>query len=271
MTTPRVGIVTDSAASLPGELAKRWGVVVVDLAVEGEATSDRGRQGRPPKSAAPPPGRFAEAIESADAGGGVVVLTVASALSGTCSSARVAAQMYRGPVAVVDTLSASGGQALVVAAAASAAARGAPLEVVRAAAEESAAAVRLVATVDSLEHLRRSGRVPQAAGWAGEVLGVRPLFTLAQGAVKVLRPVIGEARATSAMVAQVHKDRAHGSELHLAVLHAGDPQGAKRLAEHACRAHSPATSFIAEAGEVIVAHTGLGVRGLAWWWRSQAT
>src|SRR2546429_480837 len=81
-----------------------------------------------------------------------------------------------------------GAEGLVVLAAARAAQAGADIDGVEAAARSVIDRVRLIATVNSLDRLVQSGRVPQIAGWAGSLLGVNPLFEFLQGKVKRLRP-----------------------------------------------------------------------------------
>ena len=84
---------------------------------------------------------------------------------------------------MLDTSTAAGAQALVVLAAARAAEDGGSLDQVEAAAKKAIDAVRLVAMVSDLDHLVRSGRVPEIAGWAGRRLGIRPLFEFRDGLI----------------------------------------------------------------------------------------
>ncbi|HET6950977.1 MAG TPA: DegV family protein [Acidimicrobiales bacterium] len=168
-------------------------------------------------------------------------------------------------VAVVDTGTAAGAQALVVLAAAEAAAAGDDLAAVKAVAERVAGRVRLVATVADLERLAASGRVPEAARWVGDRLGVRPLFELRGGRVRPLRPAFSAEAAYQRIVARCAEDAVPGGRLHLIVLHALDPAAAARLVELTAPL-APATCVVGGFGPVMVAHTGRGLAGLAWWW-----
>ena len=114
----------------------------------------------------PSPGELAEAVAGADHGDGVVVLTISSRMSSVYESARIAAASLEAEqVAVVDTGTAAGAQGLVVLAAVQAARSGLGLPRVVAVANEAARSTKLLATLPSLEHLARGGRVPGAAAW----------------------------------------------------------------------------------------------------------
>lgn len=270
-----VSIVTDSAAALPGDLAERAGVTVVPmwLTVRGEPEPE----GQRPleelvvedevTTSAPTPGEFETVVkDELRASDGVVVLTIASSMSATYHAAVVAAQSIGGPVRVVDTETAGGAEAHVVLAAAEAARRGGDLDTVEAAARAVIERVRLVATIPTLDHLVRSGRVPGIAGWAGKRLGINPLFEFRGGKVRRLRPALSPEAALDRLVGFVRRSRVDGARLHVAALHALAPQTAEELLLRVSDIVEPATSFIGEFGPVMVVHTGPGLAGLAWWW-----
>jgi DegV family protein with EDD domain len=190
-------------------------------------------------------------------------------MSATYRSASLAARLAGGGrVRVVDTGSAAGGEGLVVLAAARAAAAGRPLDAVEQAARRAAAAVRLVAAVAGFDRLVRSGRVPALAGWAGERLGVQPLFAFSGGSVRPLRPAANRsaalARLLRLLVDDVRRAGTPPPAVHVAVLHAGAAGEAGGLLERVAALTDPATAFVAEFSTVMVAHTGPGLIGLAW-------
>ncbi|PZS15641.1 MAG: hypothetical protein DLM54_12335 [Acidimicrobiales bacterium] len=271
-----VAVITDSAAALGVELVERLGVTVVPMHLSiGEASYrddevalaelvDRIDEGI--HTSGPTPGAFVDAIEKADAGDGVVVLTVSSRMSSTYQTAQVAAGKTGGDVRVIDTSTAAGAQGLVVLAAAEAAGQGRDIEQVSAQARRVAARVRLVAAVDSLEYLVRGGRLPEVAGWAGGRLGVRPLFEFRAGRIHALRPSLSHQAAIGHVMSQWRRTKVPGAPLHVAALHALDPQAATRLLDAVRTEVKPVTAFIESFGPVMVAHTGPGVTGLAWWW-----
>jgi DegV family protein with EDD domain len=268
-----VSVVTDSAAALPPEVAERYGVRVVPLVLhvgndrylDGELSLEDlvSRFDEPISTAAPSPGEFLRAIGEARQAGPVVVLTVAAGISSTHDAARLAAKEVDDDVVVLDTGTAAGAQGLVVVAAARAAADGASAGEVAEVAVEVAGRVRLVATVADLERLARSGRVPDAARWVGDRLGVRPLFEFRNGRARPLRPAFSREAALDRIVTRC----AHGGgdgPLHVAVLHALDPAAADLL-ERRVAALEPASCVVGPFSPVMVAHTGRGLAGLAWW------
>ncbi len=273
-----VAVVTDSAAALPPELAARDNVTVVPmwLTVRGEAELE-GTRGleelvveEQVTTSAPTPGEFEHAVKEALSGSdGVVVLTIAGSMSATYQAAVVAGDAVGGPVRVVDTATAGGAEALVVLAAAHAAALGASLDEVADAARHVIARVRLIATVPTLDHLVRSGRVPGLAGWAGNRLGINPLFEFRGGKVRRLRPALSREAALDRIVGLVHRSRVPGARLHVAALHALALDVAEELLARVATAEAPTESFIGEFGPVMVVHVGPGLAGLAWWWDDQ--
>lgn len=295
----QVGIVTDSAASIVPELADALGVVVVPMQISFGSSPSAGRPAdlapveaplRPSgdergisldevlahlaqgvHTAGPTPAAFLDAYERADHGGGVLAVTVASGLSSTFATARLASTLRGGgSVEVLDSGTAAGAEGLVVTAAAVAASSGASLEAVAARAGAVARAVRLVAVVDSLDQLARTGRIPDLAGRAGRRLGLRPLFELRAGRPRLLRPSLGERGATEAVLGQWRRSvPTPPGRLHVVALHALDELAAKRLLEGVRAEHEPEEAFVGRFGPVMVAHTGPGVRGLAWWWEAE--
>jgi len=271
-----VAIVTDSAAALPPAMAEARDIAVVPmwLTVGGEAV----REGDVPavdllaqpdvKTSGPPPGEFEAAVKerARSTDDGVVVLTIASTMSSTYESAVLGARAAGGAVRVIDTATAAGAQALVVLAAADAAARGASLDDVESAARHAIAQVRLVATVPNLDHLVRSGRVPNIAGWAGRRLGLAPLFEFRDGHAHPLRPARGVAAARDRILGRWRRDRLEGARLHVAALHAQAEADANWLLDRVREEIEPATAFVGSFGTVMVVHTGPGLVGLAWRW-----
>jgi len=273
-----VAVVADSAAALGPELAQRYGIVTVPMQLEigGEAVSEQevpleelvARLDDGVKTSGPPPGAFADAIQRADQGDGVVVLTVASRFSSTYQSAAMAAGMAADPtrVRVIDTGTAAGAEGLVVIAAAEAAAAGADVAGVARRAEEVAGKVRLVAAVEQLTYLVRGGRVPAGAARVGTHLGVRVLFELRGAKLHPMRPSLSAEGATEQILGAWRRSKVPGAALHVAALHALRPAEAGALLEAVRAEVEPATAFVGTFGPVMVAHTGPGVIGLAWWW-----
>jgi DegV family protein with EDD domain len=269
-----VRIVTDSAAALPGDLAAAHGIVVVPmwLTVDGASVREGERDlgellgDARVSTSAPAPGEFEAAIcDQADADG-VLVCTIAASMSGTHNAAVLAADDVDGPVCVVDTRTAAGAEALVVLAAAAAAEAGGDLQTVEAAARRVVEQVRLLATVPTLDHLVRSGRVPGIAGAVGRRLNINPLFEFRGGKVHRLRPALGQPAALDRIIGRFKRSIVEGARLHVTAQHALAAEEARELLRRVEAEVTPTTAFVGEFGSVMVVHTGPGLVGLAWWW-----
>jgi DegV family protein with EDD domain len=273
-----VVVIADSAAALDRRLAEENEVVTVPMKLEiggkpveeAEITLeelvahlDDGVQ-----TSGPSPGAFVEALEEHSGPQGAVVVTVGQRLSSTYQSAVAAASISPDPssVRVVDTGTAAGAEGLVVLEAARAAKAGASLDEVEARARHVAERVRLVAAVEQLTYLVRGGRVPAVAAWAGDRLGVRPVFELSNAHIKPLRPAFSSEGATDQILGHWHRSVVDGAPLHVAALHVLRRQDAEELLAKVTAEVRPVTSFVDNFGPVMVAHTGPGVIGLAWWW-----
>lgn len=280
-----VAVVTDSAASLPSDLAADHRITVIPLVltVDGTAHDD----GELPladvlshpaggvTTSGPSPGRVAATLEQVLEGvDQALVLTISRAMSSTFDAARLGAQGFGPRARVLDTATAAGAQGLVALHAAACTATGAALGDVEAAARQAIGRVQLVATVASLERLVRSGRVPGVAGWAGGKLGVNPLFQFSAGRVKPLRPAFSRAAALERILVAWRRSRppggGAGARLHAAALHAGAAEEADGLLAAVRAEAAPTTAFVGEFSPVMVTHTGAGLVGLAWWWEPPA-
>lgn len=232
------------------------------------------RVGEGLSTSGPAPGELAEAATAADRGDGVVILTLSENMSGVYQSARLAMDLLEGEkVAVLDTGTAAGAEGLVVLAAARAAEEGLPLDSVVEAARRAGTRVRLLATLPSLDYLARGGRVPGAAAWGARWLGLNPVFEFRQGKIKPLRPARGSRLARQRIVdiwaRDVAREHERGALLHVAALHALEPAVAEDLLAEIRRRYEPTTAFVGSFSPVMVAHTGPGLVGLAWWWEER--
>jgi DegV family protein with EDD domain len=273
-----VTVVTDSAASLPAEAVGRLGIVVVPMTLvlggivyaDGDVPVDElvarsATEGV--TTASPSPGEYLKALEATGTEDDVLVLTVSSRMSATFEVAKTASR-YVGPgaVRVLDTGTAAGGQGLVALAAAACAAEGKGLDDVAAEGERVASRVRLLAALDNLDYLARSGRVPGVAAWAGRSLGVRAMFEFSKGSVKPRRPALSTSAAIERMLDACFDRRERRDVLHVAVLHAQAQHLAEDMVSRIRGSAPDADLFVAPFSSVMVAHTGPGLIGAAWWW-----
>lgn len=279
-----VAVIADSAAALDPALAAEHGIVTIPMLLEiggravpeGEMPLDQlvAQLDDGVKTSGPAPGAFVTAIDEARQAGaeGALVLTVGQHLSSTFQAASTAAAMSgpEFPVRVLDTGTAAGAEGLVVLAAAQAARAGDSLAQVETRALMAAERVRLVAAVEQLTYLVRGGRLAASAAWAGNHLGVRPLFELRRARIRPLRPSLSADGAFDQILGQWRRSRVEDAALHVAALHALRGDDAAALLDTVRAEVEPATALIGTFGPVMVAHTGPGVIGLAWWWEPSA-
>ncbi len=270
---------TDSTAYLPAELLERYGIDVVPLYVvlagrsgtEGESVGSDdvarvlGTRGGRVSTSRPTPGDFVAAYRRLlDAGADrLVSIHLSAELSGTWDAARLAAaQVGEHVVTVVDSRSAAMGNGFAVLAAARAAAAGADAAEVAEAARRTAAATRTFFVVDTLEHLRRGGRIGPAAALLGSALAVKPVLHVLDGRVVPLEKVRTAARAQARLLALV-VEAAGGEPVSLAVHHLAAPEKADRLAaELRERVPTLVEMHVSELGAAIGAHVGPGAVGV---------
>ncbi len=274
-----VAVVTDSTAYLPTGLAAERGISVVPLEVR--LGGRVGREGVDIDAAAvlaaladrhltvqtsrPAPAEFARTYRAALAGGAAEVVSVhlSRDLSGTWDAARLAAEEV-GPerVRVVDSRATAMGLGYAVLAAADAADGGAEGSAVERAAADVAARCRVFFCVDTLDRLRRGGRIGAAAALVGGALAVKPLLHVAHGRIVPLEKVRTTARAAQRMVDLAVRAAGDGPA-DLAVHHLGAAERAEELAAR-LRERLPriARLLVSEVGAVIGAHAGTGLLGI---------
>jgi len=267
-----IGLVTDSNAQLPTELAERHGVEIVPLTVmidgveylEGvdlsaDAFYDRFRTGRPSVSTAQPsPGRLAAAYEAAADRGATEILSVhiGSSLSGTVNSARLASQVSPVPVRIVDTGTASFAVSLCLWEAAEAVAAGGTLDDAAAAAERVSATVGNVFVVAALDIARAGGRLATDVEEAATI----PVLTLSGGVMQQVDRCAGLEEVADVMARFV---RAAGTSLRVGV--GLSDQGTLPLVqavEERLREASEVRELVRyRIGPSVGAHTGPGTVG----------
>jgi DegV family protein with EDD domain len=273
-----VAVVTDSSAYLPTELVEGYGIHVVPLYVVLAGRSGREGQDIGPADVAralavrgqhvstsrPTPGDFVAAYRQAlDAGAERLVSVHLSAeLSGTWDAARLAAsQIGEHIVTVVDSRSAAMGTGFAALAAARSAAAGADARAVAESARSTAAGTRTLFVVDTLEYLRRGGRIGSAATFLGSALAMKPVLHVVDGRVVPLEKVRTSARALNRLVQRVVEAAADGP-VSVAVHHLAAAERADRLAaEIRERVPSLRELHVSELGAAIGAHVGPGAVG----------
>lgn len=266
----RVGVITDSSACVPVDLVEKLGICVLPISVflseDGETGAGELDGGSElPESLAteelaganhPFVTEYLEAIESPGFDAAVVV-TPAIEFSTMYRNAALAAEFAARPTVSIDARTAAAGQALVVLAGAEAAASGAGIDEVVGVVEEATRRVELVASLASLEELRRSG--PVADDVLGEVApSTRSIFRMCGGSIEPLGTAATADEALAVMLDTYKASAPHGVE-RATVFHAKAPLLAERLSELL-----GGVDFVSGFSVAMQIHTGSGVVGAAW-------
>jgi DegV family protein with EDD domain len=275
-----VAIVTDSTHYLPADTAASEGIHQVSLYVGWQGAPERElemhgfddfyarlrEEEELPSTSQPSIGDFLAVWEPLlENGNDIVSVHLAGGISGTCEAARQAHALLveRGlgeRVEVVDSERACGGEGLLVLAACAAARGGAEREAVVARVEEAKRALRMWFCVDTLEYLRRGGRIGRAQAWLGGTLRIKPILSLESEIVPVER-VRTAGRAFERMVDYAQELRERGCDGWV-VQHIQAPDQAQRLIERCREIFDSDPVFTSEIGPVIGTYTGPGLIGV---------
>jgi DegV family protein with EDD domain len=273
-----VAVVTDTCHYLPRAFVERHGIAEVPLHVHLDGRDRRESElsdldayyrrlrdlERLPTTSQPSIGEFLAVYEPLiSAGQDVVSVHLAGGISGTCESARQARdQLGEGAVRVhvVDSATACGGEALTVLAACVAAAEGLTAAEVASRARAARERLRMWFAVDTLEYLRRGGRIAGAQAWLGSALKIKPILMLESEITPVER-VRTSGRAFERMVDYLRELHAAGADAWV-VQHIQAPDQAERLAERGREIFGADPLYISEIGPVIGTHVGPGLVGV---------
>ena len=273
-----IRIVTDSACDLSDEELATWGIGMVPLSIRfgDEEFVDRheldldefyrrlAASEHLPETSAPSPGAFVEMFNSMAAEGatGVVCINLSEALSATIQSARTAAQSddVSIDVRVVNSKSVTGGLGSMVLAAAQAARNGASADEIVELVESLSGRTRIYATLDTLENLKKGGRIGGAQAALGTMLSIKPLLDLSSGEVVAA----GKQRTRKRSLAWVRERLAEAGEVdNLAILHSKADDIDEFLATLE-DIPAVATARVNVIGAVIGTHGGPGVIGITY-------
>ncbi|MDT4988651.1 MAG: fatty acid kinase fatty acid binding subunit [Micromonosporaceae bacterium] len=279
-TPERIAVVTDSTAYLPDALVTRFGLTIIALTVviagepglEGvdvtpaDVAKALGVRRTPVTTSRPAPSAFIRAYQQLfDAGvTGVVSVHLSAKLSGTYQAAGLAAERFGGRVEVVDSGSTGMGLGFPALAAATAAgASDATLTLVREAAIAAVGRTTTLFYVDTLEFLRRGGRIGTASALLGTALSVKPILRVADGAIEVSEKVRTASRALDRLV-ELAADAAGDSRVDIAVHHLVATERADALHRSlvARLGERLRTAYTTEVGGAVAAHVGPGLAGV---------
>ena len=277
----RVAVVTDTTGYLPGELVQRNEIQVVSLYVNfgGEKTvreanitdyaqfyEDLRGTDALPTTSQPPVGDFLEIYEPLiEAGHDIISVHISAGLSGTCDAARQAVESlerdgHTGRVRVFDSATGAGGIGIVALAAAKAAREGGDLDAVEVAARTAREQLKIWFAIDTLEYLRRGGRIGAASAWIGSTLKIKPILTVESEMTPIER-VRTSARAFERMVDYARQRHAAGADGWV-VQHIQSPDQAAKLVDAGREIFGSEPVWVSEVGPVLGVHTGPGLLGV---------
>jgi DegV family protein with EDD domain len=274
-------VICDSTCYLPDELIERNGIERVSLYVSlgGEQRpemqigdyaafferlrdSDEGAT-----TSQPSVGDFLAAYKPhLEAGREIVSIHLSAGISGTFESASQAKRQLVSEgadptkIEVLDSRSACGGMGMTVLAASTAAAEGGDAADVRARADAARDRLQMWFAIDTLEYLRRGGRIGAARAWLGSALQIKPILTLEEEITPVER--VRTRRRVFERLVQYARELEEAGLDGWVVQHIQDPENAERLASEAREIFGSDPAFISEVGPVIGAHTGPGLLGI---------
>ena len=267
-----VKIVTDSVADLPSQVVKELDITVVPILVRwGEELYrdgidltaaqfyERLKCSRiPPSTSVPSPGTFAEAYDKlAEEANEILAIIVTSRLTGTYNVAlqSIGLMKRKCRVEVIDSKCATMAEGFVVMKAAQAAQAGASLDEVMEVARNTIPRVDFLSTFDTLEYLKRGGRIGKAQAFLGSILKVNPLITLRDGVVEPAGRTRSRAKAIDRLC-EFAMSYSHIEEI--AIEEATTPNDADRIAERLSAKFPKERIYRSKPSPVIGAHTGPG-------------
>lgn len=271
-----IRIVTDSSCDLPAEVADQHGIRIVPLSIRfgddefidrdelttAEFWARCSKQDTLPETAAPAPGQFELAYREliADGATGIVVVTLSGALSATIQSAELAARAIDDvPIRVVDSRSATLGVGTIAIACARLAETGATIDEVEALAVDRAERTKVFGALDTLENLKKGGRIGNAKAFLASALAIKPIIEVVDGQVEEGGKQRTRTKALKFLVDKVRQYEGRISDL--AVLHA-DCSDVDQFVDM-LRPYHDGEIVVGEIGPVIGTHTGRGTIGVA--------
>jgi DegV family protein with EDD domain len=275
-----VAVVSDTTHYLPRELVKGNDVHEVSLYVNWQGRTDReadlpGFDGyydhlrtaeSLPTTSQPSVGDFVTVYEPLLAEGREIIsVHLAAGLSGTCESAQQAKQRLEEEdkggerIFIMDSATACGGEGFIVLAAAAAARRGLSGEEVLAHCKEARSNLKMWFAIDTMEFLRRGGRVGAAQAWIGSTLKIKPILTV-ESQITPIERVRTSRRAFERMVDYMRSRHSDGADAWV-VQHIQAPDEAAELVARGREVYGTDPSFISQVGPVIGTHVGPGLLG----------
>lgn len=275
----KIALVTDSTAYLSEEEISRYAITVVPLTVNfpdgfiydgivdaGEFFARVEKAGKIPFTSQPPAGAFVEAYKALIAvGKEIVSIHISSRLSGTFESARGAASLVDpGKITVIDSTVTSAPLAYLVLAAAQWAEEGCSRAEISSRLEQATRELGAFFIPDTLEYLKKGGRIGGARALLGSLLQIKPILYLAGGRIEIFDKVRTRRKAIQRMLQQLPREK---KQLNVAVVHCAAPEDAAAVKDMIPEIAPHAQVEIRELGPVLSTHCGPGLIGMGFWAR----
>jgi DegV family protein with EDD domain len=284
LPTTKVGIITDSIACLTSELASRYEIKIVPYSFHLNGKIYKDWVDITPSEAyelflkdqksfytspASPTDYLQAYHKVSKQAGNIICITLSSKLSTAYDVARVAMEQARGElpqtsIEVIDSQTATAAEGLVVLAAARAAEQGKKLAEVAGNARKLCDKIDLIALMDTVRYVYRSGRIPKLASKMGSILKIKPMFTISSGTVHVIGMVRNRERGINRLI-DIMKGKLGKARVHVAVMHAFAPDDAKSLMERVSSEFNCAELWLTEFSPLMVYACGTGTLGMAFY------
>jgi len=279
-----VAVVTDSIACLTNELVEQYRIEIVPirLLVQGKLYRDS-LDITPSKAyelflqdpesfttSPASPGHYLEAYrEASKRAKNIICVTLSSKLSTGYDMARVAKEEAKSElpdtyIEVLDSQTVTAAEGFIALAAARAAAEGKDLAELVRVAEEVRNKVTFLAFLDTIRYVYRTGRIPKIAADVGSMLNIKPILTSSSGLIRFIGAVRKKERGIDRLL-QLMRDKVGQSAVHVAVMHAYDPDEARKLKERISSEFNCAELWVTEFSPVMGYATGTGTLGLAFY------
>lgn len=280
----KVGVIADSIACLPEELVAKYGIKIVPYSFYFEGKAYRDWVDISPSQAyelfLKDPGSFLSSPASptdyleayrelSQKTRNIVCITLSSNLSTAYNVARLAREQAREElpettIEVIDSQTATAAEGFVALAAARAVEEGKALAEVIQAARAMCDKVGLVAVLDTVRHIYRSGRIPRFASQLGSILNIRPILTISSGQVRMAGVVRNRDRGINRLL-EILGEKVGQGRVHVAVMHAYAAQEAERLKERVSSAFNCVELWLTEFSPLMGYACGTGTLGLAFY------